>query len=60
MYNTSIMLPIILIIVQYNNDTMLHSLYPKRMLLDKSSNNTSQGFLVAINLNYVHFGKSNY
>ena len=42
------MLTIIIIIVQYKNHTMLHSLYLKRILLDKSSNSISQGFLVAI------------
>ena len=46
------MLTIIIIIVQYINDTMLHSLYLKINLLEKSSNNTSQGSLGFIQSNF--------
>ena len=35
---------IIIIIVQYNNDTMLHSLYLKRIFLEKSSNKSQGSF----------------
>ena len=42
------MIKIIILSVHYKNDTMLHSLYLKTIRLEKSSNNTSQDFLVAI------------
>ena len=45
------MLTIIILIVQHNNDTMLHSFYLKIILLKKSVNK-SQGYLVFTQSNF--------